>query len=224
MDTAQLSKAGILFIILLCSLALHEFGHAWMADKRGDPLPRQQGRVTLDPTAHLDPIGSFLIPGIMILTSVFSSGMPFALLGWGKPVQISLPNRDTRRLDDILITLAGPGVNLLLALVFSIAAGLFYAHGDTNAVNRFFTPAIRLNVTLAVFNLVPIPPLDGSHLLRHAIGMSDEIYFRLAANGWWVLLILINVSFFRELLSTAIYASATPFFHIANFVTQLFGT
>ncbi|MDR2674990.1 MAG: site-2 protease family protein, partial [Opitutaceae bacterium] len=220
---STLSTAGIFFIILLCSLALHEFAHAWVADKRGDPLPRAQGRVTLDPTAHLDPVGSLLIPGMMILLSLSASGLPFFLLGWGKPVQISLPNPKTRRLDDILITLAGPGMNLLLALLLSIATGVAVARGGQIAVERFFLPAISLNICLAVFNLIPIPPLDGSHILRHVIGMSEELYTRLCAHGWWILLILINLSFFREFLSRAILETATPFLLLAESVARLFG-
>ena len=173
----QLSAAGIVFVVLLCSLALHEFAHAWVADKRHDPLPREQGRVTLDPFAHLDPIGSFLIPGVMVFLPLFmGAALPLALIGWGKPVQISLPNPDTRRKDDILITLAGPGMNIAIALVLSVLAGAMMRFMEPEAMmpvfRKFFIPAILLNLCLAVFNLIPIPPLDGSHILRHAIGLS----------------------------------------------------
>ena len=106
----------ILFILLLSSISIHEWAHAWVADKLGDPLPRQQGRVTLDPRSHIDPIGTLLIPFIMIFASP-----GFAIIGWGKPVQISLPNRETKKRDDILITLAGPLSNLSIAFICSLS-------------------------------------------------------------------------------------------------------
>jgi Zn-dependent protease len=99
-------------ILLIISIGLHEFGHAWAADLRGDPLPRIQGRVTLNPFAHVDPIGTILIPAVMIFLSP-----GFGIIGWGKPVQISLPNPKTRRVDDIIITLAGPAMNIVLCFV-----------------------------------------------------------------------------------------------------------
>lgn len=97
MDTQTLRDGLLQLILLIISIGLHEFGHAWMADLRGDPLPRLQGRVTLNPFAHADPIGTIAIPAVMIFLSP-----GFGLIGWGKPVQISLPNPKTRRMDDIL--------------------------------------------------------------------------------------------------------------------------
>ena len=118
-DLEALRWGALKMILLVVSIGLHEFGHAWMADRRGDPLPRAQGRVTLDPLAHIDPIGTLLIPGLMIFWPVlFGGGAPVALIGWGKPVQILLPNPRTRHWDDILSTAAGPAMNLLLCLVF----------------------------------------------------------------------------------------------------------
>ena len=92
MDIEHLRWGGLQLILLIISIGLHEFGHAWMADMRGDPLPRMQGRVTLNPFAHADPIGTIAIPAFMIFLSP-----GFGLIGWGKPVQISLPNAKTRR-------------------------------------------------------------------------------------------------------------------------------
>lgn len=196
--------ALLLFIVLLLSISLHEYGHAKSADLLGDPLPRQQGRVTLNPVAHWDLLGTIIIPALMIILPVFlGSGMPFALIGWGKPVIISLPNKKTRVRDDILITLAGPGMNLLIALVTTVAGGLFLRYlnqgGDymtpetVSRVAAFLGLTIQLNIFLLAFNLVPIPPLDGSHILRHALKMKDETYHWLARNSLWILLVLINV-------------------------------
>ena len=105
----------ILFLVLLASISIHEWAHAFAADKLGDPLPRSEGRVTLDPRAHIDPIGTILIPLVMIFISPGIS-----IIGWGKPVQISLPNRETKKRDDILITLAGPLSNLSIAFICSL--------------------------------------------------------------------------------------------------------
>ncbi|MDR1818483.1 MAG: site-2 protease family protein [Puniceicoccales bacterium] len=236
MDPQQLAGAALLLIILLVSLSLHEFGHAFVADLRGDPLPRLQGRVTLNPFAHLDPIGSFLIPGVMIFGPLLVGGaFPVALIGWGRPVQISLPNPKTRRLDDILITLAGPAVNIVLALAASLALGVVLANAAADAesgqgyfeavrsspvIVRFLLPALFMNVALAFFNMLPVPPLDGSHLLRHAVGMSDEKYALLSRHGWWVMLILINISAVSNLLQKGIEYAAYPFLMLAQLVQE----
>ena len=119
MDAQTLRDGLLQLILLIISIGLHEFGHAWMADLRGDPLPRMQGRVTLNPFAHADPIGTIAIPAVMIFLSP-----GFGLIGWGKPVQISLPNPKTRRMDDIYITLAGPAMNLVLCFTFAVIGGL----------------------------------------------------------------------------------------------------
>ena len=109
-----------LFILLVCCISVHEWAHAWVADKLGDPLPRQQGRVTLDPRSHIDLWGTLLIPLFMIFASP-----GFSIIGWGKySVQVSLPNSKTRRRDDILITLAGPFSNFAIAFVSALTFGI----------------------------------------------------------------------------------------------------
>ncbi|MDR2980903.1 MAG: site-2 protease family protein [Puniceicoccales bacterium] len=226
MNLHALADAGIWFVILLVSIALHEFGHAWVADLRGDPLPRQQGRVTLDPFAHFDPIGTFLIPGIMIfLPILMGMNLPIAIIGWGKPVQISLPNRKTWRMDDILITLAGPAANLLIAFIASIIGGILLGYGatldDSGVLQRVIVPFIYVNVMLIFFNLIPIPPLDGSHIMRHLVNMKEETYFFLSRNGWWVLLILINIPGFRKIMGFAIEMLASPFIYLVNLLAGL---
>ena len=105
------SEKFVLFLVLLASISIHEWAHAVTADRLGDPLPRSQGRVTLDPRSHIDLIGTIVLPMVMIFASP-----GFAVFGWGKPVQVSLPNLKSRKRDDILITLAGPVSNLAIAL------------------------------------------------------------------------------------------------------------
>lgn len=215
----QLRTSLLLFIVLLLSIALHEYGHAKAADLLGDPLPRSQGRVTLNPVAHWTLWGTLIIPGVMIFLPIITGGaLPFMLIGWGKPVMISLPNKKTRVRDDILITLAGPGMNLLIGLFAAIVGGLFIRfanaghiplpHDFAQRVVDFFGFTIMMNVMLLAFNLVPIPPLDGSHILRHAVRMKEETYYWLSRNSLFILLVLININFGGRSLMMWL---ATPF-------------
>jgi Zn-dependent protease len=217
LDLEALRQGALWMILLISAIALHEFGHAWMADRRGDPLPRAQGRVTLDPLAHIDPVGTLLIPGVMIFWPVFfGGGAPFALIGWGKPVQVLLPNPRTRRMDDVLITLAGPAMNLVLCFAFTLALVLHGRLGGGLDLQQFLVGGLALNAGLMVFNLLPIPPLDGGRLLRRAVGMSEETFMRVASIAPWVLLFLINTSFFRGFLGTLLRGAVTPFIWVAE--------
>ena len=206
MDAQTLRDGLLQLILLIISIGLHEFGHAWMADLRGDPLPRMQGRVTLNPFAHTDPIGTILLPGIMIFLSP-----GFGLIGWGKPVQISLPNPKTRRMDDIYITLAGPAMNLVLCLVFAVIGGLGNFDPKTQEVIiRFLVGGIYLNAGLVVFNLIPIPPLDGSRLALRLGLYSEELFLTLARWGFIVLIVLVNLPPFLRLMHSGIILLASP--------------
>jgi Zn-dependent protease len=206
MDAQTLRDGLLQLILLIISIGLHEFGHAWMADLRGDPLPRMQGRVTLNPFAHTDPIGTIAIPAIMIFLSP-----GFGLIGWGKPVQISLPNPKTRRMDDIYITLAGPAMNLVLCLVFALIGGLGNFDPKTQEVIiRFLVGGIYLNAGLVVFNLIPIPPLDGSRLALRLGLYSEEFFLSLARWGFIVLIVLVNLPPFLRMMHTAILLLASP--------------
>jgi Zn-dependent protease len=206
MDAQTLRDGLLQLILLIISIGLHEFGHAWMADLRGDPLPRLQGRVTLNPFAHTDPIGTILLPGIMIFLSP-----GFGLIGWGKPVQISLPNPRTRRMDDIYITLAGPAMNLVLCFVLAVIGGLGNFDPKTQEVIiRFLVSGIYLNAGLVVFNLIPIPPLDGSRLALRLGLYSEELFLTLARWGFIVLIVLINLPPFVRVMHAGIILLASP--------------
>ena len=208
MDLSFLRDGLLQLILLIISIGLHEFGHAWMADLRGDPLPRLQGRVTLNPFAHTDLIGTIILPGIMIFLSP-----GFGLIGWGKPVQISLPNPKTRRMDDIYITLAGPAMNVVLCLVFAVIGGLGDFDPRTQAVIiDFLQMGVFLNASLVVFNLIPIPPLDGSRIAVRLGLYSEETFLMLARWGFIILLVAVNLPFFRAFMSTAVGLVATPWF------------
>ena len=218
---AQIRDGLLLMILLIISIGLHEFGHAWVADLRGDPLPRLQGRVTLNPFAHTDPIGTIAIPAIAIfLPILLSLKWSIMLIGWGKPVQISLPNPKTRRMDDIYITLAGPAMNLVLCLVFAVIGGLGNFDPKTQVViTDFLKNGIVLNAGLVVFNLIPIPPLDGSRLALRLGLYSEELFMTVARWGFIILFVAVNLPFFQEFMHTAIGLVARPWFRLWGFLT-----
>ena len=204
------SEKFVLFLVLLASISIHEWAHAVTADRLGDPLPRSQGRVTLDPRSHIDLIGTIVLPMVMIFASP-----GFAVFGWGKPVQVSLPNLKSRKRDDILITLAGQVSNLAIALItvllFSIF-GLFF-----QIPKSFFSVlfiAVNLNCLLFLFNLIPIPPLDGSHLLKNAINMKAVTFNKLSKYGFFILLILINLPIFNQLMGECLLVLRSFFLSI----------
>jgi Zn-dependent protease len=210
LDPAFLSRGLIFYIFLVASLSIHEWAHAFTADKLGDPTPASDGRVTLNPLAHMDVLGTVIFP----LVCIFLLPGNF-LFGWGKPVMINTSYFKHRVRDDILTTLAGPGSNLALALLAAIGGGL---------VCRFFDPAlgslvvqfIFLNVILAVFNLLPLPPLDGSHVMRHAVGMSEETYQNIARWSFLILIIAINLPPVRSVLMFVMAAVSAPFLLLFN--------
>jgi Zn-dependent protease len=208
MDSQTLRDGLLQLILLIISIGLHEFGHAWMADLRGDPLPRMQGRVTLNPFAHTDPIGTIAIPAVMIFLSP-----GFGLIGWGKPVQISLPNPKTRRMDDIYITLAGPAMNVVLCFVFAVIGGLGNFDPKTQEVIiRFLVGGIYLNAGLVVFNLIPLPPLDGSRLALRLGLYSEELFLTLARWGFVILIILVNLPPFLRAMQAGVGLLVSPWF------------
>ncbi|HQU08974.1 MAG: hypothetical protein B7X06_03930, partial [Verrucomicrobia bacterium 21-51-4] len=213
MSTILLLREGIIFyLVLIVSLCLHEWGHAWIADKLGDPLPRVQGRVTLNPLVHMDLIGSVLLPLAIIFLPVLTGGayswgmMP--LFAWGKPVELSLPHPKTRVRDEICIAAAGPAVNLILCLVFAGIGSL--ASLWKPDFTQLFAFMIFINASLAVFNLLPIPPLDGGQLARHAMRLSDETYAFLSRWSLLIIILIINIPVARIVLLKAILAVASP--------------
>lgn len=162
---------------LIVAATVHEFAHAYVADRLGDPTPRNQGRLTLNPLAHLDPLGS-----VLILLVGF---------GWAKPVQINPSNfRDWRR-DSMLVAVAGPlaNVTMLFALGVPFKLGLL---GFSAPLEQILLTTIQINAMLAVFNLLPIPPLDGSKILMGLLPPAQAVsYARLTPYGTFILLLLV---------------------------------
>jgi Zn-dependent protease len=182
-------RHAILFVIaLVISVGLHEFAHAFVATRLGDTVPRSQGRLTLNPVRHADPIGTLLFPFILAASS---TGLMF---GWGRPVMTN-PSNYTRRLSrptgSMLVSLAGPAMNVLLAFIVSIIVVLGLRTGvmGEDLAEGLVRYLIQLNLVLAFFNLLPIPPLDGGAVLAWVLprSMQGVIEF---LNKWGFLILL----------------------------------
>lgn len=213
-DPAKLREGLIFYIVLVASLCIHEWAHAFTADKLGDDTPRLQGRVTLNPLAHMDLFGSVIFPLLSIF--VFPGGL---LFGWGRPVMINPSNFTPHRArGEILTTLAGPLSNLLLALIAAVAGG-FAVRADPRTF-ELVQVMLGLNVALAVFNLIPLPPLDGGQLLRHAVGMSEETFFAISRWGFLILLVAFSLQPVRMILGYAMALVSYPFVLIFHAVAH----
>ncbi len=214
----QIREGGILYILLLIAVTMHEFGHAFVADKLGDRLPRLDGRVTINPLAHIDMTGTVILP---ILTIALSIGAQFPLVfGWGKPVRVALDNPKTRAKVDVLSTAGGVGMNLASALFFAVLASIMaVAHLDDFV--SFAVYGIFINCALFVINMIPIPPLDGSKFLKYAVGMSDSAYYNLARWGLFIFLAIILIPQTKFLLSLCIEFISGIFLHIVLILTEL---
>jgi Zn-dependent protease len=210
-----------LFIIpiLLFSVVIHEMAHGWMALKFGDPTARDAGRLTLNPIPHIDLFGSILVP----LFSILAAGRVF--IAWAKPVPVNPWNYRNFRRDDMIVSLVGPVSNLCLALACSAVVILLGKIGPALPIQnvpilakfwefllKMFYGGVYLNVVLAVFNLIPIPPLDGSHVL--ASFLPDEIadrYRRLGFLGIFFVIMLMRVPAFSAGFGNLIEAVFAPY-------------
>lgn len=193
-------------LILWMLTAPHEFAHAWVATKLGDDTPGREGRVTLNPLAHIDWIGTTLLP---LISSLLTGGF----IGWGKPV-----NTDPRKLRFglnglLLVALAGPAMNIVLALVVAIIATVLSTVSPTTA--QLGVRAARLSVYLALFNLLPVPPLDGSKVLI-ALRVPIVIYRELARFGFVLLIVLFGATEFGGRVSALADRFTLSIFHLAG--------
>jgi Zn-dependent protease len=193
MSSERIYFGLVQYAILLFSLVFHEFGHAWTALKCGDPTAKYMGRVSLNPLVHADPIGTVLFPLLQIFT-----GLP--LIGWARPVPFNPLNLRHPGRDDMLISAAGPGFNLILAftsalvwrLNVAVLGGVDAGFLHTLSVFlRWILPAfMQINVLLALFNLIPMPPLDGSWILYHLLPRDLAERYREFGARWGFMVVL----------------------------------
>lgn len=200
-------------IVLFFSVILHEIAHGLMAERHGDSTARIMGRITLNPLPHIDPIGTILLPGIMIIMNIFGGGMP--IFGWAKPIPINPRNLNNPKKDMIWIAIAGPGTNLGIALVLALFFRILGRPTSLAGVILFY--GIAINLLLAFFNLIPIPPLDGSRILS---GILPERYSyhlsQIEPFGFIILIILLIGGLFNYLflvlLKLSYILAGSPFF------------
>ncbi len=202
--------------ILLFSVIIHEIAHGWVALKLGDPTARMMGRLTLNPVPHIDLVGSILVP----LFSLLAAGSVF--IAWAKPVPVNPANFSHDRRDDVLVSIAGPVSNILLAIGCSVAViitgrlinSTVASPAITDALEFLFTMfrgGIVLNVVLAIFNIIPIPPLDGSHVLASLLPEDlAHRYSRIGFLGVFVVIFLMRVPFFSNIFTTVVTTVMLP--------------
>jgi len=184
-------------IVLLFAICVHESAHAWMANRLGDPTAKMLGRISLNPIVHIDPFGTIIMPLILIV-------LGFPPFGWAKPTPVDPRNFKNQVSDDILTAVAGPVSNFLTAFVAvvilaiilhgsSIVAGNHMRTATTaEALSVLFYDAMWINVILAVFNLIPLPPLDGSHVIRHFLSYDTlKVYDRFGYGALIVVLFIL---------------------------------
>ncbi len=188
-------------VVLLLAISCHEAGHAWMSMKYGDDTAFMLGRVTINPVAHTDPIGTLLIP-IVSFVLTFTTGTRVPLIGWGKPTPVNPRNWTKYKQANVMVSIAGIGANLILA---TIGFAIFKTLLETQVINAgnardgiikvvviFLNYLIFLNVSLAVFNLLPFPPLDGSKVLQTFLPTSFQPVFDLLEQyGFLILMLLV---------------------------------
>lgn len=204
--------------VLLFSVVVHEVAHAWQALREGDTTARDLGRITFNPLPHLDLVGSLIVPTVLyLLPGDF-------LFGWAKPVPVNPRNYRNQRAGDIRVSLAGIVSNLVLVVLFALALaviaalrGVPYFSGSIGtSISLMVTYGVLINLILAYFNLIPIPPLDGSHVLYHLL--PPEVGARYRAMGrYGVTLLLLTVLVFPGVLGTIL----SPVFMTFSWIMEM---
>lgn len=202
---------------VIVAITFHEFAHAFVADKLGDDTPRRQGRLNLNPLSHIDPVGFFMLI--------------FAHFGWGKPVEINPANFNRKRsmsAQEALVALAGPVMNLIIAIVLTIIlftittfTPTFILSTTGMLIGLTLQMAISVNIGLGVFNLIPLPPLDGSKILMHFLPYNAKTWFENNAQIFYIVFIVLWVTnLISYIISPVINIVSTG---IYSMVSALFG-
>jgi Zn-dependent protease len=205
------------YLVLLFSLSVHESAHAWTALQEGDPTAQSLGRISLNPLVHSDLIGTVVLPLLMIFTGVTW------LFGWAKPTPVNPRYFKDLKRGQIIVSGAGPTSNLMLAVLFT--AALFLAlrvvpePSSDNPLFRLLVMGIQLNVVLAIFNLVPLPPLDGSHILQWALpnGLGHRFVRMIGPYGGFILLALVMTGALWTLIGPVVDVIVESLIALARF-------
>jgi Zn-dependent protease len=197
----------IYMVVLLLAISAHEAAHAWMSWKFGDDTARLLGRVTLNPASHTDPIGTLLIPIVGFIFGSYGQSIP--LIGWGKPTPVNPLRWRNKDLANVMVSLAGIMANILIASIGFLILKIILMRGGPEIIPEsirepvwlFLTFLLTMNVSLAVFNLLPFPPLDGSKVLETFLPPSMQPLLEMMEQyGYIILMILIYVGFFRAVI------------------------
>ncbi len=191
-----------LIVILLFSVIIHEYAHGYTADKLGDPTPRASGRLTLNPIAHIDPFGTILLPMLIFFTTRGAF-----LFGYAKPVPINPYHFKNPRRDTFLVSISGPLANILIALILTLILHLKIF------VSEILIMGIIINLILAIFNLIPIPPLDGSRVVACLLPKHiANLYLKIEPYGFLIIVLLIATRVFNWF----IFPAVRIIFHLLN--------
>ena len=205
---------------VIVAITFHEFAHAFVADKLGDDTPRRQGRLNLNPLSHIDPVGFFMLI--------------FAHFGWGKPVEINPTNFNRKRsmsAQEAIVALAGPVMNLIIAIVLTIVLYTIGKFAPVFALTKvgFFVVltiqlAIQVNIGLGVFNLVPLPPLDGSKILMHFLPYNAKTWFKNNENTFYIIfLVLWITNIVSYIIDPVIAVTSNGIYALVSGIFGLFG-
>ena len=224
MNAEQLIPQLIIYmVVLLLAISAHEAAHAWMSYKFGDDTARLLGRVTLNPVAHTDPIGTLLIPIVMFIFGHIGGPLgSIPLIGWGKPTPVNPLRWRNKDLANVMVSIAGILANIIIATIafvilkILLKTGTLYQIPESlqEPIGLFLSYLLIMNVSLAVFNLLPFPPLDGSKVLDTFLPASMRPLMEfLERYGFYILIFLIYVGFFNAII--------TPVFSVIDYLLRL---
>src|SRR5678809_1397237 len=204
MSPEQLIPQLVMYmVVLLLAISAHEAAHAWMSYKFGDDTARLLGRITLNPLAHTDPIGTLLIPIAGFISTAL--GVPFFFIGWGKPTPVNPLRWRRKDLANVMVSIAGILANLLIAIITFVIFKVLLLSGVLMQMSESLQDPViillrfllTMNISLAVFNLLPFPPLDGSKILETFLPASMQPVLEILERyGFIILMLLIYVGFF----------------------------
>jgi len=214
MGTELIGQLIIYMVVLIFAISAHECAHAWMSNRFGDDTARLLGRITLNPLAHTDPVGTLLIPiAAFIFSHVGGAAAAIPLIGWGKPTPVNPLRWRNKNLANVMVSAAGIMANLTIAISTLVFIKVLQLTGALNAlgvnspdlykpVTMLLLYALFMNVSLAVFNLLPFPPLDGSKILETFLPRSfDPLLALFNQYGFLILMGLIYIGFFNAIFS-----------------------